>query len=659
MTDELDTGLDLEIEQALRYSNVGMAIFPVHAESKAPMPGYGWPMLATSKRDEVIIDFTNALVLWGPGNVSVAWALGHDGCMAVDIDAQPEPPWVSEIEPDAMINVTRRGRHLYFKNPPELIPGNGTSHFPTQGGFDVRGAGGYVVIAGPDRPGFDAGQLAAARPYPIPAHLTPFGGHTSAATAIEVRAFEAQHQDSKGPQYLNWLTTAIETQWQPGNAGDPRTGRHPLACEWLAKVADESQLGLYPFRDGVLLVREWWRRVTPSERHGREWAGMLSWAVGRALAKANAQPTDATAEDQSAEALEGDDNTLIQFHELPDPFVIPPIEWHAKGLLMQGTHGELGGPEKSMKSYLALATTIGIALGQPVLGHFEVPERQRVLMLSGEGGEIGMLRRVERITAAYGATIADLRPWLRYTAMTAPLTSSLMLDSIRAAVEEFDPAIVWLDPWYAYAPGSAVASSALLTDIGQVLSNWRQAVGVERTAMINHHLNTGGTGDGLQRLAGAGHAEWCDSWMLVDHRERPAVDEGRFRLRLRVGSRQWGGGDYAVDMNLGRFDPEHGVHVGSIHWRVGGLAATAAETDDERHQAVMIEAQLAIKRYMRRQDRPVGRNELIEAVGGRKERIRAALTILIERGEVIERSLKVAGQTGRPKIVCSLVEDQP
>ena len=456
---------------------------------------------------------------------------------------------------------------------------------------------------------------------------------------------------------MNGIKAAIE-KWQPEWEGDPQRGRHPY-CVWLATlVAEEALRGDYSFIEGLRLVREWWVQVTPKERHGREYNGIVTWAVGRAKAKAPPAPTVDDDEGESLSLVDGT-TALIQFRELPDPFVLPPIEWHAKGLLMSGTHGELGGPEKSMKSYLALTTVVAVALGVPVLGHFEVPERQRVLMLSGEGGEVGMLRRVERVTAAYGASISDLRPWLRYTTMTAPLTSPLMADSIAAAVDEFDPAIVWLDPWYAYAPGSAVASSALLTDIGQVLSNWRQAVGVGRTAMINHHLNTGGTGDGLQRLAGAGHAEWCDSWMLVDHRERPQVEEGRFRLKLRIGSRQWGGGDYAVDLSLGRFDPEHGIHIGSIHWKVGRLAEAIAETDDERHQATMTEAQLAIKRYLRRQQRPVGRNELIEGVGGRKDRMRAALTILIERGEVIERSLKVAGTPGRPRVVCSLVEDQP
>jgi hypothetical protein len=64
-------------------------------------------------------------------------------------------------------------------------------------------------------------------------------------------------------------------------------------------VADEAQLGLYSFRDGVLMIRGWWRHVTVDEQHRwtREWDGMLSWAVGRALAKS--PPTEVTDEDES------------------------------------------------------------------------------------------------------------------------------------------------------------------------------------------------------------------------------------------------------------------------------------------------------------------------------------------------------------------------
>jgi len=658
-----EIGLPTILDRACHVIDViPIRLFPVNAQTKRPLPSYIWPQRATDRKNRIVEDFLYAIETWGEDNVSIAWALGLDGCLAIDIDVVEEawPPFIHEIIDEAVINPTARGTHLYFANPKDFQPGNGASNLPDSHGIDVRGAGGYVVIDGPDRPGLDPRSLHMLHKFPRREWLVPYGGDGIHASTQQVVEFANAHHGpiTSEPSWKGVLNMTDPERWDTDLNGTGK-GRHNTCLGRMTKFAEEAQLGLYSFREALTLLRSWWEAVMEGEDRRRvkdEFNLMIPWAVGKALSK-NAEPTEVADEGESP-ALEGDNSkALIQFRELPDPFVLPPIEWHAKGLLMSGTHGELGGPEKSMKSYLALSTVTAIALGVPVLGHFDVPERQRVLILSGEGGEVGMLRRAERIVSAYGANINDLRPWLRYTTMTAPLTSKLMIDSIAAAIDEFDPAIVWLDPWYAYAPGSAVASSALLTDIGQVLSNWRQAVGVGRTAMINHHLNTGGTGDGLQRLAGAGHAEWCDSWMLVDHREKPNVEEGRFRLKLRVGSRQWGGGDYAIDLSLGRFDPEHGIHIGSIHWKVGRLSEAQAETDDERHQATMIEAQLAIKRYLRKQQRPVGRNELIEGVGGKKERMRAALGILIERGEVIERSLKVAGAGGRPKIMCSLADE--
>jgi hypothetical protein len=287
------------IQAACNYARMGLHVFPVHAVNKSPLPGYGWAVQATTKILEVVEDFDRAIQTWGEDFVSVAWALGIDNCMAVDLDTLDEPEWVADVEAAAAINKTRRGRHLIFHNPPEVTPGNGISNFPTRAGFDVRGAGGYIIIAGPDRPGLDPATVQTCGVFPHPEYLTPYGGYTNSATKQEVIEFASAHTATRGPQYLNWLTTAFETQWIPGNEGDPQSGRHPLATEWLAKVADEAQLGLYSFRDGVLMIRGWWRHVTVDEQHRwtREWDGMLSWAVGRALAKS--PPTEVTDEDES------------------------------------------------------------------------------------------------------------------------------------------------------------------------------------------------------------------------------------------------------------------------------------------------------------------------------------------------------------------------
>jgi hypothetical protein len=294
------------IEAACNYARMGLRIFPVHAANKSPLPGYGWAALASNKVNEVVEDFDRAIQEWGYDFVSCAWALGLDDCMAVDLDTVNEPEWVAEVESAAVVNRTRRGRHLIFRNPPDLTPGNGIANFPTHVGFDVRGAGGYIIVAGPDRPGLDPTIIQRCGVFPHPEWLSPYGGYTNAATKAEVLQFAKDHATGRGPQYLHWLPTAIATQWHPENAGEPGVGRHPLACEWLVKVAEESQLGLYPFADGVKVVREWWRSVTPKERHGREWDGIVTWAVGRALSKS--PPTDEVVEDESA--LAGDNSSV-------------------------------------------------------------------------------------------------------------------------------------------------------------------------------------------------------------------------------------------------------------------------------------------------------------------------------------------------------------
>ena len=298
------------VDLARHYGRAGLEIFPVHSVTKSPMPGYGWLSLATADDQYIMQDFITAGQLWGEDNVSIAWKLG-EGYVALDFDVDPEPAWASEIEPAAMINTTKRGRHFVFANPPGVTPGNGVSAFPSQGWGEVRGAGGYIIIGGPDRPGLDVTDWQRRiQPFPFPEWLTPYGGYTNSATVEQVREFAQQHTATKGAQYLNWLATAIETQWVPSNAGIPGVGRHPLACEWLAKVADESQLGLYPFADGVALIKRWWNSVVPPERgsQSREWAGMLTWAVGRALAKS--PPTDEADSDEPHDLL-GDNSADV------------------------------------------------------------------------------------------------------------------------------------------------------------------------------------------------------------------------------------------------------------------------------------------------------------------------------------------------------------
>ena len=50
--------------------------------------------------------------------------------------------------------------------PDGVVPGNSTARFPERGWGELRGFHGQIVIAGPDRPGFDVAELTKATPFP-------------------------------------------------------------------------------------------------------------------------------------------------------------------------------------------------------------------------------------------------------------------------------------------------------------------------------------------------------------------------------------------------------------------------------------------------------------------------------------------------------------
>lgn len=307
--DSSDTSSGVErttTDIACSYGRAGMSVFPVHyapgaQDDKAPMAGYLWQQMATDKVHHIVEDFTQAIIAWGEANVSIAWALGQDGYMAIDLDQSDEPDWWHAVDWAGIINVTKRGQHLIFKNPPGIEPSNSTAQFPSHGWGDVRGAGGYIVIAGPDRPGFDIEYLDHAQPFPRPEWLTEYGGGAQAVSAQAVVEFANAHNTSSDiaaeRNKLNGIVAATEqfmATWQ-GESGN----RHDLAQWLLTTVAEESQAGYYPFTAGYIVVRDWWLEVMADEphRHNREFEAMARWAVGRAQQKAPDPTVDANGDE--------------------------------------------------------------------------------------------------------------------------------------------------------------------------------------------------------------------------------------------------------------------------------------------------------------------------------------------------------------------------
>jgi AAA domain len=332
---------------------------------------------------------------------------------------------------------------------------------------------------------------------------------------------------------------------------------------------------------------------------------------------------------------------LLVWEHAPDPFIIPAIEWKVTGLWCTDTHGELAGGEKTLKSYVGMILDVGLAAGVPVFGRFPVPQPGRILNLVGEGGRLGYWRRFGRVCDAYGIDAADVRPNLRVTFNTAHINSVFFEEELRAELGTYGPGLTHLDPWYAYAPTQV--DSARLVEVGTALEAFgRLCAQGGSSSLINNHFNQTGVGNGLTRITGAGHAEWSDSWLLVRHREPPNVTAGKFRLRLDVGSRQWGGTSWDLDLDIGRFDVPTGQHDGPITWNIQPASTDLAAADaQDTKDAKVLAAKVNVLRVARRRKRPFTKTGLLKEVGGNAEDKSAAFDQLVEQATFVP-----AGTTG-------------
>ena len=308
-----------------------------------------------------------------------------------------------------------------------------------------------------------------------------------------------------------------------------------------------------------LLPGESARRYEEMDQHSRQEAFRAGAAVLAAERDAKA-PRLRVVRDSAARKPD-----LFHRWTMPELLAQPDtFSWLVRGLLASPTYGQIAGEMKSLKSYVAMFMAVGVASGAPILGHFHVPEPRPVVAYVGEGGRLPWTRRLRRICEAMGVdpSALDLHP--RFD--VAPIADGRFQDTLATDLTGLRPGLVLLDPFYAFHGADTDARN--LHQEGALLSSLSGAcMNAEASLMVVNHMNQTGTGSGLKRITMAGSGEWVDSWMLLAVREAN-VDAGAFRLAMEVGSRQWGGTTYDVDLNVGRFDAELCMHDGPISWDV-------------------------------------------------------------------------------------------
>lgn len=266
------------------------------------------------------------------------------------------------------------------------------------------------------------------------------------------------------------------------------------------------------------------------------------------------------------------------------------FRWRVRGLLVHPTYGMLGGEQKTLKTYVSIFLDIAVATGTKLFDQFPIDMPGPVVAYVGEGGRIPYTRRLERIAHAMGVNLIDAPLFPSFD--IAPVGSLIFEESLLRDLSELQPALVHIDPWYAYHGASTEAKNLLAE--GTHLSGLSAPI-IDHGAslLVNHHFNQTGGGKGISRLSMAGAQEWVDSWLLLGHRQDPDVANGKFWLSLEIGSRQWGGSSWELDLDVGRFDVDLGEYEGDIGWELRRSSSGAAHDRAVARQKILLAVEAA------------------------------------------------------------------
>ncbi|MBI3960244.1 MAG: bifunctional DNA primase/polymerase [Chloroflexi bacterium] len=145
-TDERQTrtGADL-LQTALWYAKAGWSVFPLKPGEKTPVTAHGLKD-ATTDADTI----RGWWAKWPDANIGLN--CGASGLVVVDFDVHKESygggPLLKQLRAEHPTTTAKTGTggfHLLYQQPEDNPLGNGRGALPT--GVDVRGVGGYIVVA--------------------------------------------------------------------------------------------------------------------------------------------------------------------------------------------------------------------------------------------------------------------------------------------------------------------------------------------------------------------------------------------------------------------------------------------------------------------------------------------------------------------------------
>lgn len=640
------------LAHALHYAALGWQVTPIRPGSKVPLLE-GWTTVEVSEGE--ITEW------WGTGSYGIGLVCGpRSGIWALDVDpADGGDETLAALEaangalpPTVEAMTPRGGRHLLFRWPADgrVVPTNAGQLGP---GLDLRGQGGQIVVAPsthPETGGRYEWELSSrpgevpvaeapawllelvcvAPPEPLPEGQVSWGGdmryamdrlnatssNEDVARLLAAHGWHSPTTDRHGRIYLRHESNGPRDH--PG-VSIGFYGPGTVHC-FTASTALEDGKTYRPF-DLYAELDHGGDRTAADEALVERGYGLPTYIDATAMDAYVAGERARAAAVRAVTQAGGGDGLFRRWTMAELSEADLTLRWMVRSFLIDPTYGQIAGELKTLKSYLATLLMASVASGERFLGRFEVERPGPVLTYVGEGGLVPFTRRMGRVASALGVPLRSLD--VHPTFDVSPVQSDRFAQSLERDFDEVNPSLFLIDPLYTYHGTTTSASN--LHEEGALLSALSAPAMARGTSlMIVNHFNQTGSGSGLKRITMAGSGEWADSWVLLSHRDVPRVAEGRFFLSLDVGSRQWGGHQWDLDLSIGRLDAETGTHDGEITWELSapGYKGNLREA--------MAEAYLTVDR-----ERGLNDGEMVEALGG---------TSTVNESEVRQMRLAMGGE---------------
>jgi hypothetical protein len=329
-------------------------------------------------------------------------------------------------------------------------------------------------------------------------------------------------------------------------------------------------------------------------------------------------------------------------------------EWLIKKLAVAGQPLLVGGPRKSLKTSLMVATVVALGSAMKFLGMFDVPRKFKVLLLSGESLDATIQETAERICQAMGIRLEDLEGYVWWGFRLPSLDKDDHMRALAEFIKENGIEIVIIDPLYlCMLSGNSRLNPANLFDVGPLLAKVTEiCLDAGSTPALVHHLRKNREAPHeppeLEDLAFAGVQEFARQWLLIGRRESYEPGTGEHHLWLNAGGACGHGGTWAVDVSEGVMDDD----FGGRHWQVEVRSASSVRLEeDQQDRATQAERKTAKERDRERSlyEDEIKVFEALQKAGGKacKSKIYGLAGMPAARGNGALERLETAGRIVR------------